>query len=86
MKFKYFDDVVSLKFDQDLCNRCLRCIEVCPRNVFLFQDKHISLPKKHLCIECGACVKNCPEGALKVSVGVGCAGFQLNKKRIERLS
>jgi len=28
---------------------------------------------KDACIECGACAKNCPFGAIDVKAGVGCA-------------
>jgi len=35
--------------------------------------KKARITDKDLCMECGACVKNCPAGAISVNAGVGCA-------------
>jgi ferredoxin len=35
--------------------------------------KNARLVDKNLCMECGACLRNCPFGAISVEPGVGCA-------------
>jgi len=76
--FVYLPDVVTLEFDQALCNGCKMCIHVCPHAVFGFRDKRAYLKNKGLCMECGACEMNCSQGAIKVKSGVGCAAGILN--------
>jgi Fe-S-cluster-containing hydrogenase component 2 len=41
--------------------------------VFAVENGHASLADRDACIECGACQKNCPFGAVTVRAGVGCA-------------
>jgi ferredoxin len=36
-------------------------------------DKRARIDDRDACMECGACAKNCAEGALTVGAGVGCA-------------
>ncbi len=35
--------------------------------------KKAKIVDKDRCMECGACAKNCPAGAVTVKAGVGCA-------------
>jgi len=73
MRNQYLKNVATLKLKSDQCTGCGRCIEVCPHNVFLMEDKKSVIVDKDRCIECGACVKNCPFNAIEVKQGVGCA-------------
>jgi NAD-dependent dihydropyrimidine dehydrogenase PreA subunit len=75
---KYLKDVVTLELDQQKCNGCLLCTIVCPHDVFVMKDKKSFIREKDLCMECGACAKNCSTGAITVRAGVGCAGGILN--------
>jgi NAD-dependent dihydropyrimidine dehydrogenase PreA subunit len=70
---KYLANVATLKYDSGKCAGCGRCVEVCPRGVFEMRDKRAAITDKDLCMECGACAKNCDFGALSVNAGVGCA-------------
>lgn len=70
---QYLKDVVTLELDQQKCNGCMMCIVVCPHEVFKFKDKRAFIQNRDQCMECGACEKNCSEGAVKVKSGVGCA-------------
>ena len=63
----------SLALDATLCNGCGRCVEVCPHAVFALVDHVATVVSRDTCMECGACGMNCPEGAIQVSSGVGCA-------------
>lgn len=69
----YLKDVATLEIYPDKCTACGRCVEVCPRGVFNITDKKAAIENKDLCIECGACKKNCAFSAIEVKSGVGCA-------------
>lgn len=70
---KYLSDVVTLNYIPERCTGCGRCVEVCPRAVFVMKDRKASITDKDLCMECGACAMNCEFGAISVNAGVGCA-------------
>jgi NAD-dependent dihydropyrimidine dehydrogenase PreA subunit len=70
---RYISGVATLILDDDKCNGCRMCIEVCPHEVFEFADKRARIADRDACMECGACQMNCPEGAVTVAAGVGCA-------------
>ena len=74
----YLRNVVTLQLNQDKCSGCKMCMIVCPHEVFQFKEKKVFIAKKDSCMECGACQKNCPEGALSVKAGVGCAAGVIN--------
>ena len=69
----YIRDVTTLELDRTRCNGCRMCMTVCPHPVFAASNGAVRIAEPDLCIECGACVMNCPEDALKVNPGVGCA-------------
>lgn len=73
MKFKYLNNVVTLKLDQDRCNGCGLCTEVCPQEVFTLNAGVSAITDRNACLECGACAQNCAPGAITVRSGVGCA-------------
>ncbi len=70
---RYIEDVVTLAFDAARCNGCAICVAVCPRAVFRMESKRAFLADRGACMECGACAKNCSQGAIRVRAGVGCA-------------
>ena len=72
-ELKYLKDVVTLELDVAKCTGCRMCIIVCPHNVFAMNTKTVRIKDRDACMECGACEKNCPEDALRVNAGVGCA-------------
>ncbi len=73
MKFRYLKNVVTLELDQNKCNGCGLCTEVCPQQVFTLNGKVSSIEDRDACLECGACARNCAPGAVSVRAGVGCA-------------
>jgi len=68
---KYLD-LATLSFDKSRCIECMRCLEVCPHQVFEMNTS-VELIHKDRCIECGACQMNCPASAILVTPGTGCA-------------
>ncbi len=73
LTMQYLPNVVTLKLQADKCNGCRMCVEVCPHAVFVIENKKARIADRDACMECGACAMNCPEGALLVRSGVGCA-------------
>jgi NAD-dependent dihydropyrimidine dehydrogenase PreA subunit len=80
MSLRYIENVVTLKLDTEKCNGCRMCLNVCPHEVFAFQNKRAIIQDLNACMECGACAKNCPEGAITVQAGVGCAAAVITGK------
>jgi len=70
---RYIESVVTLKYDEELCNGCGMCVEVCPHAVFEMRNKRAFLADRGACMECGACARNCEPQAIYVRSGVGCA-------------
>jgi NAD-dependent dihydropyrimidine dehydrogenase PreA subunit len=70
---RYLPDVVTLELDVERCTGCRRCLQVCPHAVFAIDDGKARIIDRGACMECGACARNCPEEALSVRAGVGCA-------------
>jgi NAD-dependent dihydropyrimidine dehydrogenase PreA subunit len=76
--FVYLPGVVTLELDAAKCNGCRMCTMVCPHAVFEIENKRAVVRHKDLCMECGACAKNCEAGAITVKSGVGCAAGIIN--------
>ena len=52
-----------IRYDLDACSGCRLCIQVCPFDVFRFNEEHkksvIAYPED--CISCGVCTEHCPQ-------------------------
>lgn len=68
---RYLDDVSTLVLKEEKCIGCSLCTEVCPHAVFEMRQGKACIVDFNACMECGACVNNCPSGAISVSPGVG---------------
>jgi NAD-dependent dihydropyrimidine dehydrogenase PreA subunit len=74
----YLPDVVTLSLCEGSCNGCGMCLKVCPHEVFELSGHKARIVRKDYCMECGACALNCPENAISVNSGVGCAAGIIN--------
>lgn len=58
--------------DRAVCTQCLSCEKICPMDVrvsaFVNADRRVSDPE---CTLCQRCVAACPEGNLRLTVGLG---------------
>lgn len=68
---RYLEGVSTLKLDENLCIGCSLCSQVCPQQVFEMDNGKARITDIDACMECGACVNNCPVAALSVNPGVG---------------
>ena len=61
-------DIGDITLAQDLCAGCNTCWEICPVGVYghLGENNVITFQNRGACFNCGACVKQCPEGALAI--------------------
>lgn len=73
MKQRYLKNVATLALNEEKCNGCGICLDVCPHAVLGRAGRKIEICDQDACMECGACAVNCPFGALSVQSGVGCA-------------
>jgi NAD-dependent dihydropyrimidine dehydrogenase PreA subunit len=75
---RYIEKPITLELDAEKCTGCRRCVEVCPHGVFEMRDGRAYLADRGVCMECGACERNCAFGAISVDAGVGCAAAIIN--------
>ncbi len=75
---RYLERAVTLEYDEARCNGCGLCVQVCPHAVFVMSEGKAQIVDREACMECGACMKNCEAGAIRVKAGVGCASAVLN--------
>ncbi|OPZ76907.1 MAG: Ferredoxin-2 [Alphaproteobacteria bacterium ADurb.Bin438] len=49
----------------DKCKKCYSCVEVCPVDAFReSDDSEMLVISPEVCIDCGVCIAECPEGAI----------------------
>jgi len=70
---RYLRGVVTLTLDEAKCCGCTMCVSVCPHGVFRVENRKARIVDRDACMECGACARNCPNEALAVASGTGCA-------------
>ena len=60
------DRLLRIELDKELCKGAGFCEQVCPTNVFSIdhQQKVALLPRQDQCVQCGACIVQCPFDAL----------------------
>ena len=57
----------QIEIQRELCIGCFRCIEVCPKGVYEFENKKSVVADLKACVLCKSCFSQCPSGAIKHS-------------------
>jgi Fe-S-cluster-containing hydrogenase component 2 len=60
------DRLLQIELDKEKCKGAALCEQVCPRNCYkVDREKHMAtIPKSNRCVQCGACIVQCPFDAL----------------------
>lgn len=59
-------EAMSAEIDEDLCSRCMICVDLCPYKAIAYDDSGGCVEvNKMLCRGCGSCAAACPSGAIK---------------------
>ena len=80
LKFTDKFTLLRIKGDQNSCNNCGTCSANCPMGIDIpAYVKAGTRVKSTECIMCMRCVANCPEAALRTSIGLDFAGQEFLK-------
>ncbi len=62
-----FHNPASVDLVEERCTGAAECVQVCPRDVLQMDGKRrvVTIARPGQCIQCGACVVQCPESALR---------------------
>jgi ferredoxin len=52
--------------DKDLCTGCGQCTGVCIMRILKIVDGYCSMVDGFKCLECGSCIEECPQHAIKI--------------------
>ena len=64
-----FHNEAHIDLVEDKCTGAAECVQVCPRNVLQMNGhrRKVEIRRPEQCIQCGACIVQCPEDALRFS-------------------
>ena len=68
-----FHNPASVDLVEEKCTGAADCVQVCPRDVLQMDGKRrkVVIARPDQCIQCGACVVQCPESALRFRYAKG---------------
>jgi NAD-dependent dihydropyrimidine dehydrogenase PreA subunit len=53
-----------VRVEEEICNGCRRCVDVCPRAVFRMEGGSAEVVREDRCVICRSCFSQCPTGAV----------------------
>ena len=56
-----------VKINEEKCDGCGNCIEVCPFGVFELKNGKVVVAHPEKCVKCGACMSACPNNAISIN-------------------
>jgi len=59
---------MKIDINYDHCIGCKKCVEICPNNVFSFEDKLPKITDIDKCSFCGVCADQCPTHAINIEL------------------
>ncbi len=59
--------MVEVKVDNDKCDGCATCVDVCPVSVFEIKDGKSVPVNVEECLICRACEVQCPNNAIEIT-------------------
>jgi NAD-dependent dihydropyrimidine dehydrogenase PreA subunit len=62
-----WNNVARIELVEDRCTGASDCVQVCPCDVLVMQGarRKVGIVRPEQCIQCGACIVQCPEDALR---------------------
>jgi len=59
---------MKIYISYDHCIGCKKCVEICPNNVFSFEDELPKITDIDKCSFCGVCADQCPNQAIQIEI------------------
>ena len=57
---------MTVRIDENKCNNCGICEEICPENIFSKVEGKVKILYPMECWYCGSCMMDCPQNAIEV--------------------
>ena len=58
-------DLIHYRIDQDKCNGCTLCVEICPQDAITGEKKKPHVINEARCVKCGMCYEVCKQDAIE---------------------
>lgn len=64
-----------VEFDHEKCTGCGLCVNLCPSDTLIMEDKKVRMKQPVECMMCADCVAFCPEDAIVATRNYKYTGF-----------